>query len=202
MRNLTCFIPDYFGLLYILTFSTILFCLILTVGAMMKKKGLLIGVLFFVMFSISNSGKAQNINYKIHALFIYKFTQYIEWPAANGNFVIGIVGNSPILPELETLASARKNITIKKLAPGSDMNGCHLIFISESSSASLNSISTKYHGKPVLVISETESGAKKGAGINFVMREDKMKFELNKAAIERQGLKVSIDLVKLSIVVG
>lgn len=151
---------------------------------------------------ISAGTKAQSVNYKVHALFLYKFTQYIEWPAANGNYVVGVVGNSPILEELEHIAATKKNFTVKKLSPGSDMSGCQLIFVSEGSSAHLSSVSAKVSGKPVLVISETGSGAKKGAGINFIMVDDKMKFELNKSMVERQGLKVSGDLVTLSIVVG
>jgi hypothetical protein len=154
------------------------------------------------VFMFAATGKAQTVNYKVHALFLYKFTQYIEWPAANGNYVIGVVGNSPILEELQTLANTRKNLTIKKLTASSDMSGCQLIFVSENSSSSLVSIAGKVSGKPVLVISETGSGAKKGAGINFVRVDDKMKFELNKGTVERQGLKVSGDLLTLSIIVG
>ena len=77
-----------------------------------------------------------------------------------------------------------------------------MVFISEGQSSSLGSISAKLQGKPVLIISETGGGAKKGAGINFVILDDKMKFELNKGAVEKQGLKVSGDLAKLAIVVG
>jgi hypothetical protein len=171
----------------------------------MKKKLKLYIVLLVLAITagmLTQQSKAQGINYKVHALFLYKFTQYIEWPAANGNYVIGVVGNSPILEELQNIASAKKNVTIKKLTATSDMSGCHLIFVSEGSSTHLSSVSSKVSGKPVLVISETGSGAKRGAGINFIMVDDKMKFELNKGMVERQGLKVSGDLVTLSIVVG
>ena len=155
-----------------------------------------------VVCMLSYNTKAQSVNYKVHALFLYKFTQYIEWPAANGNYVIGVVGNSPILEELQNLAVSRKNLTIKKLSATSDMSGCQVVFVSENSSSQLSSVSAKVAGKPVLVISETGSGAKKGAGINFVMVDDKMKFELNKGTVERQGLKISGDLITLSIIVG
>ncbi|HWZ21159.1 MAG TPA: YfiR family protein [Cytophagaceae bacterium] len=151
---------------------------------------------------LSLTTKAQNINYKVHALFLYKFTQYIEWPASNNSYVIGVVGNSPILEELQNLALTRKNLVIKKLTASSDLSGCQVVFVSENSSSQLSSLSAKLSGKPVLVISETGSGAKKGAGINFVMVDDKMKFELNKSTVEHQGLKVSGDLVTLSIIVG
>jgi hypothetical protein len=116
------------------------------------------------------------VNYKIHSLFMYKFTQYIEWPANSGDFVIGVIGNSPIISELESIAATKKVDT--------------------------RNIAAKLQGKPILLVSESPGAAKKGSGINFVIVDDKMKFELNKAAVEKQGLKVSGDLAKLAIVVG
>jgi len=146
------------------------------------------------------------VNYKIHSLFMYKFTQYVEWPTKTGDFVIGVVGNSPILAELEAIAATKKvdtrSIVVKKLSASSDLSSCQMVFISEGQSSNLASIYGKLQGKPILIVSETSGGAKKGAGINFVIVDDKMKFELNKAAIEKQGLKVSGDLTKLAIVVG
>lgn len=145
-------------------------------------------------------------NYKIHSLFVFKFTQYIEWPAATGDFVIAVVGNSPILVELEAIAATKKvgtrTIIVKKMSASADLSACHMVFISEGQSSALASVSGKLQGKNILIISETNGGAKKGAGINFVIVDDKMKFELNKGAIEKQGLKVSGDLTKLAIVVG
>lgn len=172
----------------------------------MKKQYLkfLFALLMLLQWSVSNA----QVNYKIHSLFMYKFTQYIEWPdkQSSGDFVIGVVGNSKITPELEALASTKKvgtkTIVIKKMSASADMSACHIVFVSESSSGSLGAISGKLAGKPVLVVSETSSGAKKGAGINFIIEDDKMKFELNKSAVEKQSLKVSGDLAKLAIVVG
>ncbi|HVD98273.1 MAG TPA: YfiR family protein [Cytophagaceae bacterium] len=146
------------------------------------------------------------VNYKIHSLFMYKFTQYIEWPANSGDFVIGVIGNSPIISELESIAATKKvdtrNIVVKKMSASADLSGCQMVFISEGQSSSIGSIAAKLQGKPILLVSESPGAAKKGSGINFVIVDDKMKFELNKAAVEKQGLKVSGDLAKLAIVVG
>lgn len=146
------------------------------------------------------------VNYKIHSLFMYKFTQYIEWPSTSGDFVIGVVGNSPIIAELEAIAATKKvdtrTIVVKKMSASSDLSGCQMVFISDGQSSNISAISAKLQGKPVLLVSESPGAAKKGSGINFVIIDDKMKFELNKAAVEKQGLKVSGDLTKLAIVVG
>jgi hypothetical protein len=148
------------------------------------------------------------VNYKMHSLFIYKFTQYIEWPAfaSSGDFVIGVIGSSPLTSELEALATTKKvgdrNIVVKKLTPASDASSCHIVFVSEGQSSHLTNIAAKLASNPTLILSETEGGSKKGAGINFIIVEDKMKFELNKSVLEKRGLKVSADLVKLAIIVG
>jgi len=172
----------------------------------MKKNNYLKRVLFIcLLVPLFHLATAQ-VNYKIHSLFVYKFTQYIEWPSGEGDFVIGIVGSSPIQEELEALASTKKvgtrTIVVKKLSPTADMNSCDMVFIAQGQSSHLGTISGKLQGKPVLIVSETDNGAKKGAGINFIIIDDKMKFELNKAAVEKQGLKVSGDLAKLAVMVG
>jgi hypothetical protein len=148
------------------------------------------------------------VNYKLHSIFIYKFTQYIEWPdkASAGDFVIGVVGNSPIQAELEALAATKKvgskSIVVKKMSASADLSVCHIIFLAEGQSGQLANISGKLAGKPCLLISEVTNGAKKGAGINLIIVDEKMKFEMNKGAVESQGLKVSGDLVKLAVLVG
>src|SRR5262249_22257178 len=126
-------------------------------------------LLLFSLVLLGLNANAQ-VNYKIHSLFVYKFTQYIEWPSKNGDFIIGVVGNSPITSELEAIAASKKvdtrNIVVKKLSASSDLSTCHMVFVSEGQSSSLAAISAKLQGKPTLIVSETGGGAKKGAGIN------------------------------------
>jgi hypothetical protein len=159
--------------------------------------------LILVLFCLASvSSNAQMTNHKMYALFIYKFTQYIQWPSESSKYVVGVIGDSPVTAELENLATTRKNMEVRKVTPGSDMSALHILFVSESNSSQLSGIASKTAGKNILVVSETNAGAKKGAGINFVKIDDKVKFELNKGAVEKQGLKVSGDLISLSIMVG
>lgn len=169
------------------------------------KRVLQMGMLCVLLIG-THFSKAQ-VNYKLHSIFIYKFTQYIEWPdkASGGEFIIGVVGSSPIQAELEALAATKKvgtkTIVVKKLSPTADLSACHIIFLAEGQSSHLSTIAGKISGKPILLISEVTNGAKKGAGINLIIVDDKMKFEMNKGQIEKQGLKVSGDLIKLAVLV-
>ena len=48
--------------------------------------------------------------YRMHSVFIYSFTRYVQWPAAynQGDFEILVLGDSPILEELKAMAQAKK----------------------------------------------------------------------------------------------
>src|SRR5689334_23009706 len=73
------------------------------------KAILIVTILFF---SPLYQAWAQNA-YAVHANIIYHFTKYINWPAdkKTGEFVIGVVGDTPLYDEL-------KNITSKRSAAG------------------------------------------------------------------------------------
>lgn len=53
----------------------------------------------------------------------------------------------------------------------------------------------------VLTVGDALPSAKKGVAINFVLRGEKLNFEINQRAVDRAGLVVSAQLLKLAILV-
>ncbi|MDX2188264.1 MAG: YfiR family protein [Bacteroidota bacterium] len=170
----------------------------------MKKLYYFVVLLSSILLS-AQALKAQEINYKIHSMFIYHFTRYVDWPdfKKSGDFVIGVYGSSPIQSELETMASTKKagsqSIVIKKINNTDEATNCHIVFIPSSKSGELDAVMGASSNKPVLIVTEKNGLGKKGSGINFIIADDKLKFEINKSSVESHGLKVSGDLIKLGI---
>ncbi|HZG00846.1 MAG TPA: YfiR family protein, partial [Chitinophagales bacterium] len=55
--------------------------------------------------------KAQGpTDYSVHANIVYRFTKYIDWTPAKktGDFVIGVVGESPLIDKLKQITSNKK----------------------------------------------------------------------------------------------
>jgi hypothetical protein len=160
---------------------------------------LLMGVVFHF------DAKAQAADYRFHSVFIYNFTKYIQWPAAqqSGEFVIGVLGTSAISAELEKMAANKmvgtQKIVVKKYKSAAEATDCHILFLPSTSTYNFDDIHKKFKGKPTLVITEKPGLAQKGSGINFIMQDNKWKFELNEAATQSAGLKVSKELSKLAI---
>lgn len=151
-----------------------------------------------------NSGNA-----RIKATFIYNFTKYIAWPDKykEGNFIIGILGPSNFYNDLTSLLSTKtvgsQKFEIKSYKNPSEFTStCHIVFIPTENSYMLPDLLKNMKGKNTLVITEKAGLAKQGAGINFVIENNKQKFEMNKTNIEKYSLKVSGMLVNLAITVN
>ncbi|MBI4930983.1 MAG: YfiR family protein [Bacteroidetes bacterium] len=150
---------------------------------------------------------SQDADYKAYTLFLYNFMKYIEWPNTEGDFVIGVVGDSPIKQELTTLSENKKakgrKIVVKIILTSEDALSCNMVYIPSSKSSMLKSIFEKTKTKPILIVGEREGLAKKGAAISFVVDDDDaLKFDLNKSVMESQSLKVANLLLQLAILVG
>jgi len=132
------------------------------------KKDILI--LIFALLSISATKTIyQNVdtNAKIKTMFIYNFTKYVEWPSAykQGNFVIGVYGNTSLSNELKKMAATKKAVTqqfeIKQFSSLDKLTKCHILYIAKDKAVDLSRAATKLKQYSTLIITESEGLAKK-----------------------------------------
>lgn len=167
------------------------------------KAFFLINVLVLSFFS----GRSQQNDYAVQSNIIYHFTKYINWPddRKTGDFVIGVVGDSPLYTELKNFTSNKtvggQRIVVKKFSGRSASYNCHILFITEDASGSLKRIATLTTGTSTLLVTELEGLARKGSCINFIIVDDHLKLEINKANIERRNLDIATELLSLGILV-
>jgi hypothetical protein len=167
------------------------------------KKLLLLIVFIILCMHLSH---AQSEKFK--ALFMYNFTKYIVWPssARQGDFIIAVLGNSPMTKELEIIAGKQKvgsqNILVKTFNSIDVIDNCNILFVPAAKSSSIAQIIEKVSGKSVLIVTDKEGLASQGACINYVKDGDRIKYELNKKNIEKRGLIVNSSLVTLGILVN
>jgi hypothetical protein len=170
------------------------------------KKGILIFI-FALGLMIPLNSLSQTLNNKLAAIYVYNFTQYIEWPKNDKatEFVIGVYGNTPLTDELKKAVMGKhvdqKPIVVKVLKSLDEAGDCSILFIAPSEYSNLKKISDQFKGKHILLICDKEGLSKKGASISVYLDEDddyKTKFELNKAYIEYNGLLISKSLLNMA----
>ncbi len=165
-------------------------------------------LLMFLLMAGLCYGQTEAEESNLKAAFIYNFTRFVEWDPSSisTDFVIGVIGNSSIDGPLEEISKTRmvnsKKIIIKHFEKPEDVDKCNILFIPKNVKIQLSDFLTKTEGKSILIISEKQGYASKGAGINFVIIDNKLKFEANTKAINTAGLKVSAQLLKLAIIVN
>jgi hypothetical protein len=169
----------------------------------MRRIFLVLGVIFLCL-----SGNAWAQKTKYQSIFIYNFIKYIKWPEAynSGNFVIGVLGGSEIVSSLEQMASAKKEangmkLEIRTYQNSTDIDKCHILFVSDNHCNKLDEISSSISDEPILIVTDKPGMAQKGAAINFVEKDGKIKFELNQQKTTSKGLKVSSSLTSLAILI-
>ena len=141
---------------------------------------------------------------KIKAVYIYGFTKYFEWTNnKDGNFTITVLGeNAGLLNELTITVKNKlvgsQKIEVKNHTSISDIEKVNILYITPEKSNLLAEALAKYKGKGVLIITEKQGLAKVGATINFIVKENIQKFELNKAAASKAGLNMGAGIEKLA----
>jgi hypothetical protein len=162
--------------------------------------------LFTTLFAmaIATVAHMQTTIPKAQTLFIYNFSRLIEWPAnyRTGPFVIGILGTSEVANELEVYTKGKKvgtqDIEVIRYKAPEEINTCHILFIPFAKTKQVPEILGVLGGKSTLIITEKSGALDEGAAINFVVFQDKLKFELKAENANKYGIKLSAKLQEMS----
>ena len=171
----------------------------------MKKKFIVLAAAALFV-SVSAFSQDRPIH-EVYSMMVFNFTKYVQWPdhATNGEFVIGVVGNSEIYNTLNGWYGGKprgsKTYIIKRFNSASEVTDCHVLYIDKSKSNEFDNVNSKIQGKGTLVITDKSGLGEKGSSINFKTVDNKLKFELNQKAIEASNLKVSGALSSLAILI-
>jgi len=163
-------------------------------------------VLLFCLAGSSAVAQTTEQEADLKAVFLYNFTKYIDWePSTENDFIIGIIGNAAIEKPISEIAKTNtvnnKNIVIRHFNNPEEIGACNILFIPYGTTYPISSILDKA-GHGVLTVSEKPGMGNQGTAFNFVIKENKLKFEANLKAISDAGLKASSQLLKLAIIIN
>ena len=162
--------------------------------------------LALIVFTVSNSFalerdiKADRVKGQV----IFSMIKYIQWPETKDQLVIGVLTDDIELVKLfqeiaQDRSTAGKKIEIKAFGSMIDaVKSADMLFVPTESSSKFESVSALI-SHDVLVITEKEGLCKKGSSINLITVDGKLKFEINRNALQKSALKVSSKLTDMGI---
>jgi hypothetical protein len=176
---------------------------------LIKTAKQLIALLTGTMLAAScTSAQAEvSAEYEVKAAFIHNIAKFIEWPVAHsrGPLRLCILGQSPFggaLDSLQGKAIGDKVWAVSSAQPDTDLRECGVLFIAASERSRLGRILDGIKGSAVLTMGDSEGYAGQGVMINFYIEQNRVRFEINKDAVGRAGLKVSSHLLKLARIIS
>lgn len=144
---------------------------------------------------------AQNDNAlerQVKAAYLYKFSTFVEWPdnsfaRPDSPLVIGVSDGEALTAELERTVSGRmvngRPLQVKRLKRGDALTAVHILFIGDRSAA--QELLAQARGQPVLTVSDRDDVYGMGSVINFVVANERLRFEVSLKAAASAGLRIS-----------
>ena len=160
----------------------------------------------FVVPQPSAAQLAHPTESQVKAVYLYNFAKFVRWQRNAGSantFNICVLGQNPFGSNLD-LTVAGESLGGKAIAPKNIANmraaeDCRILFISSSEEGRLKEILREARHLNTLTVSDIPRFAQRGGMIEFVTQESRVRFEVNVEPIEKAGLTVSSELLKVAI---
>jgi YfiR/HmsC-like len=146
--------------------------------------------------------------YEVKAVYLYNFGRFVQWPAAtpvvtaDDSFTVCVLGRDPFGPVLDTTLGGEvidgRKLVAKRIANTRDATHCRIIFISSSESARIKEILNSLEKSSALTVSDIPDFLNNGGMIQFVLKDNKVRFEVNLIAAEKASLTISSQLLKVA----
>jgi hypothetical protein len=155
---------------------------------------------------INASGMDPLYEYKAKSIMIYSICKFTEWPSpkdgpSNQPLVFSVLGKLPPGSKID-LPPKRKirdrKIVLKNIKELEEIDGSDILFITRSEADHIREIMDYVGDKAILSIGENIGLGSKGVTFNILINtQGSLKFEINREAIDKAGLKVHAQLYQL-----
>ena len=145
--------------------------------------------------------------YEIKAAFLVNFAGFVRWPDATfanaaSPFVVCVAGEDPFGAAFEPFKQNRvagRSLVVHPVDSAATLPGnCHILFVAGSETPRLRGILGALGKAAVLTVSDLADFTAAGGMIQFYMRNEKIRFEINQQAAEKAGLKIDARLLQLA----
>ena len=170
-----------------------------------------ISILIILLLVPQNLGAKDNLtnvpmDHRVKAAFLCKFIKYMDWPSYvitrdEGEFVIGVYGDSPIAGNLFSIMPkevAGWKLKIIKINDINEVIGTHMVFLSSSEEGQYSKIIDLLDKRSVLTVSDNHNFLPMGGIVNFFTIDKMVRFEISLAEAKEANIKISSKLLRLA----
>lgn len=140
----------------------------------------------------------------VKAGFVYNFAKLSTWPTPGSGadpLRICTLGRGALngqLARLQGRTVGEREIEIQVRSPSDQWTKCHVFFVSREDGDRAESILRQLAGQPVLTIGDVPDFAQRGGMIELIELDNKLRFNISLVTVQRSGLRMSSQLLKLA----
>lgn len=153
--------------------------------------------------------RAEDREQEIKAAYLFSFTKYTTWP--EGTFasptdpiIICVLGDNPFdkvdfAERLKNRSVAGRAVQVRLARQLEDVPAvCHLVFVAESYRKKMDTVLEHFSARKILTVSDIDRFCSDGGMLGFIRKDGAIRFEVNIGAVEKAGIKLSSNLLKLA----
>lgn len=169
-------------------------------------------MILFILYSSAKCGAQMRYTvnpseYQVKATFLYNFARFVKWPDdrfadKNTPITIGIVGNDPFGIDIDKTVEGKRingrRIEIRHSQNVNTLECYHILFIGVDEKGEMAEILNRVKDRSVFTVGESKGFLHAGGILNFIIKDNKVRFNINPDAADRSGLWISAQLRKLA----
>lgn len=141
----------------------------------------------------------------VKASYLYNFGVQCDWPAEykQGRFQIAVLGNDAVYHELASKYVGKpvggQVLEIIRATEIEDIERPHVVYVSEAYHGDLAELCELTEAKPMLIACEMPGALNQGGTVNFIVKDSKIRYELNAALAAEKGITLGTNIVHWAV---
>jgi hypothetical protein len=143
----------------------------------------------------------------VKAGFLYNFARFTEWPedafsSTASPLMIGVAGDEVLRRSLDNVIRGKmagtRMLKTRLVKDPSDAVDIQMLYVGGASASRAQEFIKAVSSTPVLTVGDVDRFCEKGGMINFVISDNRVRFEIRFDATELSRLKVSSQVITLA----
>jgi hypothetical protein len=150
--------------------------------------------------------QSPSVESAVKATYLYKFAPFVEWPA--GRFqsttdplVLCVAGSDPVADLVGDAVKEQRvgghPIEVVRLPRAAPDARCHILYVALKGAAA-SALLEKVEGTPALTVTDAAGDPRETGIVNFVVENNRVRFEIDQRAAAENHLVISSKLLNLA----
>jgi hypothetical protein len=164
----------------------------------------LAGLLFASSLAVDVAAESVSED-SVKAAFIYRFTDYVEWPAPalqGTQFRIAVLDDAGLAADLAHIVAGHqikgRTAQVKVIHRAKEAADAQIVFLGPGDAEAHRRFIAGLNGQPVLIVTDEDQGLEEGSTVNFMLIDHRLRFEISLTAAARSGLRISSELLSVA----